>query len=253
LNAPRLRLWSPVAALLLTCGAAQVNAAADAELRPFTASYSVNNRSGSAEIKLEQLADGNWSYQQRIRVNSLLARLFLPSELSSRSLFSVQNSQVIPAQFTAEDGAGSSSRDQKLDFDWNRARVTGTFERKPVDLPTQPGLLDSLSVQVALMLELMAGRTPQRFVLVDKGRIKEYAYTYEGNEVLRTAVGEQRALIYRSSRAGSNKSTVFWCAPNLGYLPLKVERRDGKSVEATLILKSLEFGGPAAQRAADAR
>ena len=56
------------------------------------------------------------------------------------------------------DGTDSTSKDQKLDFDWSRGRVTGISERKPVDLPTQPGLLDSLSVQVALMSELMAGR-----------------------------------------------------------------------------------------------
>jgi hypothetical protein len=246
LNALRARTWSRVAALVLTCGSAQAQAAAGPELRPFTASYSVNGRSGSAEIKLEQLADGSWSYQQRIRVNSFLARLFLPSELSSRSLFTLQDNRVTPLQFTADEGAGRSSRDQELDFDWNRGRVVGTFERKPVDLPTQPGLLDSLSVQVALMNELMAGRVPQRFVLVDKGRIKDYLYTLEGNEVLRTAeMGEHRTVIYRSSRVGSAKSTVFWCAPELGYLPLKVERRDGRDVEVTLSLKSVEFGGSA--------
>jgi hypothetical protein len=235
-----------VVAIVLACGSVQAQGAPEPGLRPFTASYSVNGKAGSAEIKLEQLADGSWSYQQRIRVNSFLARLFLPSELSQRSLFTLLDNRVTPLQFTADEGAGRSSRDQKLDFDWNRGRVTGTFERKTVDLPTQSGLLDSLSVQVAMMIELMAGRVPQRFVLVDKGRIKDYLYTHEGNEVLRTTeMGEHRTVIYRSSRVGSGKSTVFWCAPELGYLPLKVERRDGRSVDYTLNLKSVEFGGPA--------
>ncbi len=216
--------------MLLTWSPAQ--AAADPELRPFNATYSVNRSSGTAEIKLEQLADGNWSYRQNIHVTSFLARLFLPSEMSSRSLFTLQNNRVTPMQFTADDGAGSSSRDQKLDFDWSRGRVSGVFERKPVDLPTQTGLLDSLSVQVALMNELIARAHAATFRAGGQGPHQGTTSTPgEREETLTTDIGEYRTVIYRSSRAGSDKTTVFWCAPELGYMPLKVERRDGKRVE----------------------
>jgi hypothetical protein len=228
--------------MLLACSSAL---AAAPELRPFSASYDIirgKTQVGSAELQLQRLADGRWSYQQRTLVRHLLARIFLPSDLSTRSLFSMKDGRLIPEQFTAD--AGGSNEDQSLIFDWNRGRVTGTFDRKPVDLPLQPGLLDSLSVQIALMNELLAGRTPQRFVLADKGRIKDYNYTAEGSETLRTAVGEYRTVIFRSSRPGSDKSTLFWCAPELGYLPLKVERRDGNDVQFALLAKSLSTGAP---------
>jgi hypothetical protein len=228
--------------LLLACGPAL---AATTELHPFSASYSITRgktQMGTAEVQLQQLADGSWSYQQRTLIKNFLARLVLPADLTTRSLFSVKDGQVTPEQFTAD--ADGSGEDQSLTFNWSRNRVTGTYDRKPVDLPTQPGLLDSLSVQVALMNELLAGRTPQRFVLADKGRIKDYNYTAEGSETLRTAVGEHRTVIFRSSRPGSNKGTLFWCAPELGYLPLKVERRDGKDVQFTLLVKSLSDGAP---------
>jgi hypothetical protein len=243
-NTRRVAAWPFVLVLWAACHAAS---AADPELRPFSATYSINGQAGSADIQLERLADGSWSYKQHIRVNSWLARLFVPAERSQRSLFTFQNDRLIPQHFTADDGAGNSSGDQKLDFDWNRGRVTGSFESKPVDLPLQSGVLDSLSVQVALMSELIDGRTPQRFVLVEKGKIREYAYTNIGTETLRTAMGEHRTVIYRSSRAGSEKTTVFWCAPDLGYLPLKVERRDGRKVEYTLAMKTVEFGSASAR------
>ena len=44
-------------------------------------------------------------------------------------------------------------------------------EKRRVDLPLQPGLLDTMSVQIALMHELLAGGTPKHFVLVDKDRL----------------------------------------------------------------------------------
>jgi hypothetical protein len=233
-----IRAWQLVIVLLLANDPVR---AASPELRPFNASYSVTSHgfsAGSAEVQLQRLADGNWSYQSRIRASFMAMFFDAPAEVS-RSLFSIQDGHVIPRQFTAEDR--SSAKDQSLILDWERGRVTGVFERTPVDLPTQPGLLDNYSVQLALMNELMAGRTPQRFVLVEKGRIREYTYAMETSETLRTALGEQRTVVYRATRPGSNKSTLFWCAPDLGYLPLKVERRAGKDVEWSMTVKTLDI------------
>jgi hypothetical protein len=227
-------------ALLLACSTTLATAT---ELRPFRVSYSFSWSGmsvGASELELQRLADGRWSYQSHSSARGL-ARLAMPAELSSRSIFLLQNGHVVPQQFTADDGASSSEKDHLLNFDWVRGRVTGVAERQPVDLPTQPGLLDTLSVQVAVMHELLAGRTPQRFVLVDEGRIKDYIYTTEGGDTLKTALGVHRTVIFRSTRPGSKKSTWFWCAPELGYVPLKVERRDGKDVEWTMSVKTLSI------------
>jgi hypothetical protein len=223
------------AALLLAMTAVQAQ-----ELKPFSASFTITWRglsAGTAQLELQRLPDGRWSYQSLSTARGLF-RLAMPAELRSRSLFVIRDGQIVPERFTADDGAGSGSKDQDLRFDWNSGRVTGIAEKRAVDLPLQPGLLDSMSVQIALMHELIGGRTPQHFVLVDKGRIKDYDYSAEGEELLKTPLGEHRALIFRSSRPGSNSGTYFWCAPELGFLPLKVERRDGRKVQWSMTLLS---------------
>jgi hypothetical protein len=219
--------------------------AASPELRPFTATYSLawnGVGAGSAEVQLQRLADGRWSYQTRIRAN-LLARPFMPADLPELqvSQFSMEKGRVLPQQFTADDGSRRGDHDQQLDFDWGRNKVTGIFERKPVDLLLQPGMLDQQSVQIALMNELMAGRPPQKFMLVEKGRVREYSYSAEGNATLRTAVGEHRTAIFRSSRAGSEKTNWYWCAPEFGYLPLRVERRTGKDTQLIMTIRTLSI------------
>lgn len=219
--------------------------AAQPELRPFTATFSITWKgmsAGSSALELEKLPDGRWAYSSRSAARGLF-RLAMPADLSSRSVFRVHEGQVIPELFTADDGASGNEKDQRITFDWERGRVTGIAERRPVDFPTQPGLLDTMSVQVALMQELLSGRTPTRFVLLDKDKIKDYLYTTEGSETLRTVVGEHRTVIFRSSRPGSSSGTYFWCAPDLGYLPLKVERRDGKDVQWSMALKQLTREG----------
>lgn len=210
---------------------------AAATLQPFAASYSIRwggMSAGTGTLRLDRIpGENNWSYEARVHGRGLF-RLALPANQITRSEFRIENSRVVPLTFTSDE------KDQKVRFDWPNGRVTGTVDGKPFDLPTQPGLLDTQSVQVALMQELMSGRTPSRFVLVDEDRIKDYLYAVEGSEVIESVAGTFRTDIYSSRRPGSRKATYFWCAPELGYLPLKVERRDGKNVEWSMRLTSLE-------------
>jgi hypothetical protein len=230
------------ATLLLALGSTAAPASETA-LRPFTASYSITWHSmsaGSSSLKLEKLPDGRWAYSSQSSAKGLF-RLAMPAELSSRSVFRIVDGRILPESFTADDGASSNEKDQRITFDWAAGKVTGVAERRPVDLPTRPGLLDTLSVQVALMHEMLAGRKPERFALVDKDKIKTYNYTVEGEETVRSAIGEYRTVIFRSARPDSKNGTYFWCAPELGYLPLKVERRDGKEVQWSMAVKRADI------------
>ena len=121
-----------------------------------------------------RLPDGRWSYQSLSTARGLF-RLAMPAELRSRTIFTIREGRIVPELFTADDGAASSSKDQELRFDWNTGRVTGVAEKRSVDLPLQPGLLDTMSVQIALMQELLVGNTPRYFVIVDKDRIDRLA------------------------------------------------------------------------------
>lgn len=222
-------------ALLLLVLCAPLAAAEAATLQPFKATYTIRwggLTAGTGELELERMPDGRWAYSSRLRGRGL-GRLALPASQVSRSIFRIVDDRLVPESFVSEE------HDQQLTFDWAGQRVTGSVKGRPVDLPAQPGLLDTLSAQVAMMQELIAGRTPSRFVVVDEDRIKDYLYAVEGSEVLESAAGTHRTDIYSSRRPGSRKGTFFWSAPELGHLPLKVERRDGRSVEWSMQLTSL--------------
>jgi hypothetical protein len=228
--------------LFIATGATQGAYAAE-PLRPFTARYTITwsgMSAGGTSLSLEHLPDGRWAYESRSQAKGLF-RLAMPADLASRSVFRINAGRIVPEIFTADDGASSDEKDQKLTFDWARGRVGGTAERKSVDLPLQPGTLDTMSVQVALMNDLLSGRTPERFTLVDTDQIKDYLYTREGAESVKTNVGQHETVIFSSRRPGSKKATYFWCAPELGYVPVKVERRNGKEVEWFMTLKEVDI------------
>lgn len=229
-----MRRTALLLALCLPCLTVAAVAPAE-ELAPFRASYNIKwngMAAGTGELQLEQLPDGRWSYSSKVHGRGLF-RLAIPANQVSRSVFRIVDGKVVPDSFQSDE------HNQQIAFDWTAGRVTGMVDRKRINLPTQPELLDSLSVQVALMQELLSGRTPARFVLLDEDRIKDYLYAVEGSEELESAAGTHRTDIFSSKRPGSRKATYFWCAPELGFIPLKVERRDGREVEWSMQLSSL--------------
>jgi len=247
---PAARRFAPLATGLLAVFGMLAMPVQAAELRQFFATYEATYFGvsvGSSDLHLQQLPDGLWHYESRQAPN-LRARLFVPRSkmpADERSRFRIQNGRVVPETFSAGNGSPDDPKAQQLTFDWQRGRVTGTAERKPVDLPLQPGLLDTMSAQLALMLDLANGRQPAPFAVLDKDRIKEYDYAAEGSAVVTTKAGEFRTVIYRSRRVGSDKSTVFWCAPELGFLPVRVEGHEGDDVKWSLVAKAVQVDPPA--------
>jgi hypothetical protein len=221
----------------LSCAAAGEVCAG--ELQPFQASFNVTWRglsAGKSQLTLEHLPDGRWSYSSRSAARGLF-KIAVSNDLTQRSIFSIRDGRVVPEEFKTDYGKAGANREVNLKFDWNDGQVTGIAETKPVNAPLQPGMQDPMSVQVALMQELLQGRSPERFQMFDKNKVKEYLYTREGSETLQTVLGERNTVIYRSSRGTSEHGTWFWCVPELGYLPVKVERRNGKKIEWSMALE----------------
>ncbi|MBV8784741.1 MAG: DUF3108 domain-containing protein, partial [Gammaproteobacteria bacterium] len=55
-----------------------------------------------------------------------------------------------------------------------------------------------------------------------------------------TPMGAVPTIIYRSERANSPRVTRFWCAPQRGFVPLRVEQKRGDDVQWTMQITALK-------------
>ncbi len=149
------------------------------------------------------------------RAGSSRSRSRTPSRRSAISRSST--AKVRPGTYVGDDGSSDTSKDVSLKFDWAARKVTGTAEQKPVNATIQPGVQDSLSVQVALMCALAAGESPKSFQLIDKDEVKEYQYRHEGNATLDTPDRQagDRDLHEPARRRESPDATVDRAEPGL--------------------------------------
>jgi len=209
------------------------------ELRPYRATYQGiwhGLTVAVSDLRLEHTGD-TWTYSSESSprgIGRLAAGVFPPHQIS---VVRISGSGVQPLSYKSAGGESSKSID--LSYDWSAQRVTGTYEGTVVDLPLTPDVRDDASVQLALTVELLAGRTPKSFRVIDRNGTRQYQFARDGEATLDTPMGRIATVVYRSQKANSPRITRFWCAPERGYIPLKVEQTRGDDVQWTMQIESL--------------
>jgi hypothetical protein len=225
-----------IAAVLL----AGSGAAAAEQLKPYTATYNGIWRGFTVAVstlKLEQTGD-TWTFSSRSEprgIGKMASGVFPPLQVS---VVRVTDQGVLPQSF--KSSGGDSSKSVVLNYDWQTHKVTGTYESTKVDLPLTPQVQDDGSVQLALMVELLAGRTPPTLQLIDKDSVREYDFSRDTEATIKTALGDVHTVIFKSQKKYSPRITRFWCATDRGYVPVKVQQTKGDDVQWTMEIQSLK-------------
>jgi hypothetical protein len=221
--------WWLLAALVV---AAQEARGADPSIATYTATYRVEYKgkeAGTAEFSVRELADrGLYEFSSTIMAKGLL-KLARPKPAVERSHFRANAAGIRPVEFWYEDGSRSGEDNLHMAFDWDRrvATVTGTAARRELALPE--AALDRGSLQVALMRDLAVTGSVRAYALADEDSVTEYAYTDNGTATITTGAGAFDARVLTQQRAGSSRTTWLWVAPQLKFLPVRIEQhRDGE-------------------------
>jgi hypothetical protein len=224
------RQW--IFAALATASVGTTHGAPDPTVTTYTATYRVEYKgkeAGTAEFSVRYLADQDlYEFSSRTLAKGLL-KLARPNPAVDRSQFRIVNGGILPVEFWYEDGSRSGEDNLHIVFDWQRriATVSSAEARREIELPE--GALDRGSIQVALMRDLAAGRALRSRSLADDDAVVTYEYTDNGTETVATGMGPLLARALTQQRAGSSRVTNLWLAPELGFLPVRIEqRRDGE-------------------------
>jgi hypothetical protein len=226
--------------LALVAAALVMSAARAEELRPFEVAYNWSYKGltvAYSTLSLVRRDSETWVYTSHSEPRGL-GRL-LSYHPKMESVMRVTDAAgVQPLSYNGTAGTSSTKRDIHVIFDWDHGRVTGIYEDSKLDQPLEPGTHDDLSIQIALMYELLRGRAPERFLLLDKTETRGYHYTRERQETLDTALGSISTIVYKSVKENSPRITRFWCAPDRGFLPMRVQQTRDNNVEWTMQIQS---------------
>lgn len=210
------------------------------ELKPFEASYEWSWHGMTvavSSLKLERNGE-TWVYSSRSSPRGI-GRAFAERPVQ-KSILRLVDKGVRPLSYDADDGTSATKRDAHVMFDWENGRVTGVYEDVKVDMPLQPGIQDDLSVHIALMVELLAGREPQQFQMLDGNAVRGLHFTRGGEEPVATPFGKIDTIVYAAQKTGSPRIIRFWCAPSRGYIPLRVQQKKADDVQWTMQVQAVK-------------
>jgi len=120
----------------------------------------------------------------------------------------------------------ADGRELTVTFDWEKGRAAIDSDDKPWSMPIPEDALDKLVVLLALRLDLMRGVQRLSYPVADGGKLKTYAYQIGGRREIETPAGTWQAIEVTRTKDAAPPDYRLWLAPELSYLPLRVEREE---------------------------
>lgn len=203
-------------------------------LKPFTAEYTVKYR-GLSLGKMQQslTISKNKNYVFKQTMDASIPFVNLDAKQQSEGLITTR---VQPLHYQYQTRYKGKDRLDKITFDWRRKRASFTYKNRQGQLPIKLGDQDQLSCLLQVRLKLIKTGKLKSCQIINGDRRSLYQFTRLKKETLETTRGPLSTLKLSRQRSGSSRNVLMWLAPELDYLPVKIEQYKKGKRQFTLIL-----------------
>ena len=208
------------------------------DLQPYTATYQFNlnqQLTGTATRTLSKQENNHYRYQF-----SASAAIANANEVSD---FIFENQQVQSLNYQNTKQILFKTKIDKADFDWQQSLLIAQRKGESTNHPlTDKSTLDPLNLEVQIRQDLLSATTPHlkaEYVLGDAKGVHPLKFTIDGTEKIKTPYGELDTLKVSRVHQDKERTTQFWLAKSLDYLPVKVVQVDDAAVY-TIELQSFQ-------------
>ncbi|WKD50629.1 DUF3108 domain-containing protein [Microbulbifer spongiae] len=207
------------------------------QLEPFKATYTArfNGISVTATRKLTG-QDDNWRLD--FDTNTLFANI------NEYSRFTRRDDQIIPYHYEYRRTGLGRDRGTILNFEPTKGMVLNVSNPERDLKDVSPHILDKVSYQLQLALDLAAGKETLQYEIADGKKVRKYTFAREGTETLVTPLGEIEVIKVRRVRnADSARETTVWFAPGWNYALVKLVQREENGKRYQISLTKLSING----------
>ncbi|WP_407074455.1 DUF3108 domain-containing protein [Psychrobacter sp. CAL346-MNA-CIBAN-0220] len=199
-------------------------------IQPSSADYSFtieDKYKGSATRTLSK--SGNlWKYDVKARVAGV-------ASASQSSAFTINGNNVSPTQASTTYKILGIGRTHKLNFDPNKKQVMSNYKGKSTNLNMDQQAFDDLSLEVQIRQDLLNGKFSGNYYMAKHDKIEKTPFKKSANTKITVPAGTFDTVRVDRVHDDNSRSTSFWLAPSLDYLPVKVSQiNDGKKMDLEL-------------------
>jgi len=205
----------------------QLNAAE--EIKPSRATLESNV--GEMQVEMIKLDNGYWKLNSLLDGGSIVKR-------EESEIFELVNNQIKPIKYDFNQRILFRRYKASADFDWNANEVEFVEDKDKGIVELSENVLGPSSASLQLRLdfrEFDRDEIPDTisYLVYWKGTIKNRTYEVKKDkEFIETPFGTYEAFkVSRQFEEGSERSQVFWLAPDLDFSVIKIYDKNDREVE----------------------
>jgi hypothetical protein len=207
-------------------------------LTPYTATYEAKGSGLKADNEVTLLppdASGRIEFRSVSKARGI-SRVVKRDPITEYTRFEEIDGKLQPIEYHYLFNNSDSKRNASVFFDRKKLVATSLYKTETVELDIGPEHVDRLLEQLIFRTDIMAGSVADKYLVVDRNRLREAVYERLGSETIKTKAGTFDTVKYRRQAVGSSRSVIFWLARELEYLPVQMQHLKEDKVSATAVL-----------------
>ncbi len=182
---------------------------------------------------------------EQYRIESLtqakgLAALFIPDLLQTSNGY--LNKQGLQPQHYLYQFGNKKNKMYTADFDWESRKIKLQSEDNQQKLDLAEGSQDLLSFMYQFMY--VAPMQNMQLSITNGKKIAFYVYSFEGEEIISTKIGDLKTVHLARMADESEKKTELWLSLDYQYVPVKIRESEKNGKVYELVIKSLKTENP---------
>ncbi|OTG84794.1 DUF3108 domain-containing protein [Acinetobacter sp. ANC 4648] len=199
-------------------------------MSPFQANYqfSYNGKNmGTATRNLSK--NGNtWSYVFTAKAAAI-------ASASETSRFSFNNGQITSNSFSRTSKILVHNDTMTINFNPSTKTINTKKKDKVRSFEWKAGALDELNAELQVREDLKGSGLKPIYLIADAKGLDARRFVKQGTESIKTPFGTYSTVKVVLSHDNNAKSSTFWLAPQLDYLPVKMAHQDDKNSYSLLL------------------
>lgn len=202
--------------------------------KALNADYSVHKGSMNlGDMNLSLSYSGNQFHYYKDTTAKGFAALITKAKIIEKVDGSFKGNHLSPTKYYFQQSTRKRSRIENTRFVGNHAQ--GVYKDKKFNLKIPAGTIDRASLEIALANDITNRKPRLNYNVIERGELKKYIFARQGEERISTPAGRFTTTKVKVVRTGNKRSTLFWLAKELDYMPVKIIHREKNDVITTVI------------------
>jgi hypothetical protein len=192
-----------------------------AEIQEFSADYAIyygDIHLGKANYRFSHSKENYYRFDF---ASDLRFLIFWDERIVSSDLV-YEDQHLLPSYYRHDRKGTGRDYLEEIVFDRSNKRIRATYRKESKELDYEIDIIDGLTMQLQLMLDLQRGIEQPKYKIVDFNRLKEYEFSFAGTETINIQDVDYDGVIFQVVRNHERRKTQMWFSPERNYLPIKM-------------------------------